>query len=75
MSTLVLFIVASAPIPSSFSDILLGSNNISPEIDGTEGKKNGAFSGFFGGSIGLLRAFKLKLMVQKSEDRLEVGQS
>jgi hypothetical protein len=32
-----------------------GSNNISPERDGTEGKKNGAFSGFLGGSIGLLR--------------------
>jgi hypothetical protein len=32
-----------------------GSNNISPERDGTDGKKKGAFSGFFGGSIGLFR--------------------
>jgi len=43
---------------SSFA-VLLGLNNISPERDGTEGKKKGAFSGFFGGSIGLLRTWKL----------------
>lgn len=42
----------------------LGLNNISPERDGTEGKKKGAFSGFLGGSIGLLRAWKIWDCVQ-----------
>ena len=41
----------------------LGLNNISPERDGTEGKKNGAFSGFFGGSIGLFPKLMKQYMV------------
>lgn len=43
----------SASLPST--DMLLGLKNISPDRDGIDGKKKGAFSGFFGGSIGLLR--------------------
>jgi len=33
---------------------------MSPEREGSEGKKNGAFSGFLGGSIGLFRTWNRK---------------
>ena len=66
-SNLVLFICFSSPAPSfSFTGNLPGSNNTSPERDGTEGKKNGAFSGFFGGSIGLLRTWNSEFVIQQS---------
>lgn len=42
-----------------------GLNSISPEREGRDGRKKGAFSGFFGGSIGLLRTWKLKIHEQK----------
>lgn len=42
-----------------------GLNSISPEREGRDGRKKGAFSGFFGGSIGLLRAWTLKIHEQK----------
>lgn len=54
MSTCLLFPTLSVSV-SSLTDSL-GLNDISPERDGTKGKKKGAFSGFLGGSIGLLRA-------------------
>lgn len=62
------FICFPSSVPSfSFNDNLPDSNNISPERDGTEGKKNGAFSGFFGGSIGLLRTWNLEFVIQQTE--------
>lgn len=54
MSGFVLFPTLRLSVSSLVNS--LGLNNISPERDGTEGKKKGAFSGFLGGSIGLLRA-------------------
>jgi len=40
-------------------------NNTSPESEGVVGKKKGAFSGFFGGSIGLLRIWNTLVKVSK----------
>jgi hypothetical protein len=53
-SAIVLWLAPSVVL-SSVSLLAGGSNNISPERDGTEGKKKGAFSGFLGGSTGLFR--------------------
>lgn len=58
MSSFLSFISTSLPFASPLAS--LGVNNISPERDGTEGKKKGAFSGFLGGSIGLLRTCNYK---------------
>jgi len=50
------FLLFSSFSPSASESFAL--NNISPDSEGIEGKKKGAFSGFFGGSIGLLRAYE-----------------
>lgn len=54
-----LFFSSISPSASVSFDL----NNISPESEGIEGKKKGAFSGFFGGSIGLLRAYETTLNI------------
>jgi hypothetical protein len=55
MSSFLLSLSVSSGLLSSPSTGSLGLNNISPDRDGIEGRKKGVFSGFFGGSIGLLR--------------------
>ena len=66
MPSFLLSLSALSGLVSSPSTGSLGLNNISPERDGTEGKKKGAFSGFFGGSIGLLRTCGSLIKREKS---------
>lgn len=63
MSNFLSFFSISLPFASVCPLSSPGVNNISPESDGIEGRKKGAFSGFLGGSIGLLRTCNYNAMM------------